>query len=133
MLGKLKRGLLISSGLLFTGLGLIGIFIPLLPTTVFLLMAAYCFAKSSGKFYFWLLNNKWFGSYIKNYKEKKGVTLRTKIFTLSLLWITILFSALFMVQNLYVKMVLLFIAIGVTIHLLTIRTYKETAGEADVK
>jgi uncharacterized membrane protein YbaN (DUF454 family) len=132
MFTGLKKTLLISAGLIFTGLGIIGIFIPLLPTTVFLLMAAYCFAESSEKFYSWLLNNKWFGSYIKNYRDKKGVTLRTKIFTISILWITILYSAFLLVENFYVKIVLLMIAVGVTIHLLTIRTYRSSGSEVDV-
>jgi uncharacterized protein len=132
MFGRLKKSILVSAGLFFTGLGIIGIFLPLLPTTVFLLLAAYCFARSSEKFYSWLINNKWFGSYIKNYRDKKGVTLKVKIFSISFLWITILYSAFFLSQNFYVRIVLLFIAIGVTIHILTIRTYKAPESEADV-
>lgn len=132
MLSKLKKTLLITAGLISMGLGIIGIFIPLLPTTVFFLLAAYCFAESSEKFYSWLLNNKWFGSYIKNYRDKKGITLRTKIVSISLLWITISYSAFILVQNFYVRIVLLIIATGVTIHLLTIRTYKASADEPEV-
>jgi uncharacterized membrane protein YbaN (DUF454 family) len=133
ILSGLKRVLLIFAGIFFMGIGIIGIFLPLLPTTVFLLLAAYCFARSSERFYSWLLNNKWFGSFIKNYREKKGITLRTKIFTISILWITILYSAIFLSQNFYVRIFLLLIASGVTAHLLTIRTFRSAEAEAEFK
>ncbi len=118
------RGLLIVVGTLFVGLGVLGIFLPLLPTTPFLLLAAACYARSSKRFYNWLLNNKWFGNYIKNYREKKGVPLEVKLFTISLLWITILFSTVFVVDIFFVRIILILIATGVTIHILYIRTLK---------
>jgi len=68
---RLIRWVLIIAGTFFVGLGVLGIVLPLLPTTPFFLLAAVCFAKSSKRFYTWLLNNKWFGNYIKNYQEKK--------------------------------------------------------------
>lgn len=122
---RLVRGLLISAGTLFVGLGVLGIFLPLLPTTPFLLLAAACYARSSKRFYDWLLNNKWFGSYIKNYREKKGIPSRVKITTISLLWITIAISAVFATDNLLVRIILIVIAIGVTTHILSIRTIKQ--------
>ena len=70
---------MITTGTFFVGLGIIGIFLPLLPTTPFLLLAAACYARSSKRFYNWLLNNKWFGNYIKNYRERKGIPLQIKI------------------------------------------------------
>ena len=122
---RLVRGLLISAGTLFVGLGVLGIFLPLLPTTPFLLLAAACYARSSKRFYDWLLNNKWFGSYIKNYREKKGIPSRVKITTISLLWITIAISAVFATDNLLVRIILIVIAICVTTHILSIRTIKQ--------
>src|SRR6056297_725152 len=89
------RYILLFSGVLFLFLGIIGVFIPILPTTPFLLLSAACFARSSKKFYHWLLTNKWFGSYIKNYHEGKGITLPVKIIVITLLWITVLISILF--------------------------------------
>jgi len=121
---RLIRGLLIIAGTLFVGLGVLGIFIPLLPTTPFLLLAAACYAKSSERFYHWLLNNKWFGNYIKNYREKKGVPLKVKLSSISLLWITILFSVVFIVDILLFRIILILIAAGVTIHILYIRTLR---------
>jgi len=118
------RGLLIAAGTFFVGLGVLGVFLPLLPTTPFLLLAAACYAKSSKRFYHWLLNNRWFGNYIKNYQEKKGVPLKVKLSSISLLWITILFSAVFVVDIPLVRIILILIAACVTIHILSIRTLK---------
>jgi len=122
--GRFIRGLLIIAGTLFVGLGILGIFLPLLPTTPFLLLAAACYAKSSKRFYHWLLNNKWFGNYVKNYREKKEVPLKVKLSSISLLWVTILFSAVFVVDILLFRIILILIAAGVTIHILSIRTLK---------
>ena len=122
---RLIRWVLITAGTIFVGLGILGIFLPILPTTPFLLLAAACYARSSKRFYDWLLHNKWFGAYIKNYREGKGVPLKVKVFTISLLWTTILFSAFFIINNLWIKIVLILIAIGVTIHIHAIKTYKQ--------
>jgi len=123
-LNQLFQAILITSGTIFLGLGLIGIFIPILPTTPFLLLAAACYARSSQRFYNWLMNNKWFGNYIKNYREGRGIPLKFKILTISLLWLTILNSIYFVINNFLIEMILIIIAIGVTIHILTIKTYR---------
>ena len=124
MLNQLLKWILITAGTIFVVLGILGIFLPILPTTPFLLLAAACYARSSKKFYDWLLNNKLFGANIKNYREGKGVPLKVKIFTISLLWITILFSILLIVQIMWIRILLLLIAIGVTFHIILIKTYK---------
>lgn len=121
---KTIRFLLIIAGTISVGLGILGILLPVLPTTPFFLLAAACYARSSEKFYHWLLNNKWFGSYIKNYLNKKGIPLKVKIYAISLLWITILLSAFFAVDVIWVKATLILIAVGVTLHILSIRTIK---------
>lgn len=120
----LIRLVLIIVGTLFVGLGVLGIFLPLLPTTPFFLLAAVCYVRSSKRFYHWLLNNKWFGKYIKNYRERKEIPLKVKIFSISLLWLTIMFSIVFIVDNFFVRIILFLIATGVTIHILSIRTVK---------
>jgi uncharacterized membrane protein YbaN (DUF454 family) len=121
---KLVRGILVVAGTLFLGLGILGVFLPLLPTTPFLLLAAACYLRSSQRFYNWLLGNRLLGSYIKNYLEGKGMPLRAKIFSISLLWITIGYSVIFVVEALPIRVVLALIAIGVTAHILHIRTFK---------
>jgi len=122
---NLNRWILIIIGSFFTGLGILGIFLPLLPTTPFLLLAAACYIRSSERFYNWLINNKWLGNYIKNYLEGKGVSLKSKVLSISLLWITIGYSVVFVVNIFPIRVILILIAIGVTIHLLSIRTLKK--------
>ncbi|MCB0804667.1 MAG: YbaN family protein [Bacteroidales bacterium] len=111
---------LLVLGFLSTGLGFLGIFVPLLPTTAFLLLAAWAFARSSERFYNWLLNNRLFGKYITSYLEGRGVPRQTKIWSVVLLWITILASALFFVGNIWIQVLLLLIALGVSIHIITL-------------
>ena len=109
--------LLIAAGTILIGISIIGIFIPILPTTPFVLLAAGLYAKSSTKFYSWLINNRVLGKYIKNYREGKGIPLNVKIFAISVLWITIGCSAIFAIDILWVRILLVLIAIGVTIHI----------------
>ena len=108
-------------GSIFVGIGVVGIFIPLLPTTVFLLLASYFFMKSSPELNEKLLNHKHLGSYIRNYKEKKGMPIRSKITSISLLWISILLSAYYFTDSLFIRILLLIIATGVTIHIATLK------------
>ncbi len=112
-----KRRLLIGAGTLSTGLGIIGVFVPILPTTPFLLLAAACYMRSSERFYQWLLNNRIFGAYVRNYIEGRGMPIRIKIFTILLLWLTIGLTITFGVQNIVIRIVLICIAIGVTTHI----------------
>lgn len=122
---NLSRWLLISAGTFFIGLGIIGIFLPLWPTTPFLLLAAACYARSSKRFYNWLLNNRWFGNYIKNYREGKRVPLKVKVLSISFLWFAIGYSAIFIVHILLGRIILILIAIVVTMHILSIKTLKQ--------
>lgn len=115
---------LIVAGTIFLLLGIIGILLPLLPTTPFLLLAASCYAKSSTRLYNWLLENRWFGKYIKNIREGHGIPLKVKISVITLLWIAIGFSAIFVVQGLLVRIILVLIAVGVTAHIVFYRTSK---------
>ncbi|MDD3521053.1 MAG: YbaN family protein [Actinomycetota bacterium] len=121
-LNKPKRIFLISAGTLFIGLAVAGIFIPVLPTTPFVLIAAALYSKSSMKFYQWLINNKIFGRHIKNYRDKKGVAVSFKVVVLIFLWIAIICSILFAINLLWVKIFLGIIALSVSIHILTLKT-----------
>ncbi|XES77410.1 MAG: YbaN family protein [Candidatus Bathyarchaeia archaeon] len=123
---SIKNALLVAAGTICVCLGAIGIVLPILPTTPFLLLAAACYLRGSERMYHWLLTNRWFGTYIKNYHEGKGMSARGKIFTLTLLWVTILYSALFVVNSWIIQVVLFCVCIGVTAHLLKIPTYRET-------
>jgi len=126
---KIFRAFLLVVGILSLGLGILGIILPLLPTTPLLLLAAYCFARSSERFYQWLLNNRWFGEYIKNYREGRGMPRREKILTLAVLWVTIGFATVFVASAWWIRLILLAVACGVTIHLVRIKTHIPPADE----
>ena len=115
------RWTLMFAGTVLVGIGILGIFLPLLPTTVFFLMAAWCYARSSKKFYDWLHYNKVFGKYLKNYREGNGITVSGKISIIVVLWGGILYS-IFVTQSHIIQLLLLAIAIGVTIHIIVIPT-----------
>jgi uncharacterized membrane protein YbaN (DUF454 family) len=112
----------IIAGTFFLALGIIGVFLPLLPTTPFLLLSAACYFKGSKKMHDWLLNNRWFGSYIRNYREGKGVSAKMKTISIIVLWITIGYSTIFAVNILIMRIILVLIAIGVAIHVVRLPT-----------
>jgi len=119
---KIVKYILAILGLISLGLGILGIFIPLLPTTPFLLLSAALFMKSSKRLYNWLINHKYLGEYLQNYLHHKTIAKKTKFSSLSLLWITIIISILFIVDKLIFKILLLIIAIAVTIHILSFKS-----------
>jgi uncharacterized membrane protein YbaN (DUF454 family) len=123
---KSIRILLMIAGTISLALGTIGLFFPILPTTPFLLVSAACYMRSSERMYNWLLNNRWFGEYIRNYQEGKGIPLKTKIFAISVLWATILFSSFFIMKEILIaQIVLLIVAVVVSVHLLRLPTFKK--------
>ena len=111
------RVLLIIVGLLSVTLGTIGAFVPLLPTTPFLLLASFCFVRSSNRLYTWLINHRFFGRFIRDYVENKTIDPTIMWITLAILWTSILSSVIFLNVIIWIKLGLLTIAIGVTIHL----------------
>ena len=120
-LKKPVKILLITLGTFLIGISIVGIFIPVLPTTPLLLLAAALYAKSSRRFYNWFINNRILGRYIKDYREGKGIPLKVKIITISILWITIGYSAIFAIDILWVRILLVLIAVGVTIHIASMK------------
>ena len=115
------RAMLIIVGTVSLALGLIGIFVPVLPTTPFLLLAAACYARGSLRFYRWLIQNRLFGAYIRNYREGKGLPIKLRAPTLNTLWITIGLTAILFVDALWIRVLLLVIAVAVTWHVATLR------------
>ena len=110
------------AGTVFLGIGLIGIVLPVMPTTPFLLLAAACYLKGSAKMYEWMTRNRLFGRYLRDYMEGMGIPLRVKIASIGFLWLAISASILLVVNDLVVRAILLVIGVGVTIHILRIRT-----------
>ena len=121
-----KRILFIVAGTICLGLGALGIILPLLPTTPFLLLTAACYMRGSDRMYQWLLNNKWFGKYIRNYREGKGIPLRGKISALVLLWTTISFTAIFIINIDVIRVTLFLIATIVSIYLIRLPTLEKS-------
>lgn len=101
----MKKTLFIVLGSVSLALGIIGIVVPGLPTTSFVLLSAYLYARSSEKLYNKLLNHKFLGGYIKDFQ--KGVSVRTKVRAISMMWTMILISAYFFIENLYIRLVLI--------------------------
>jgi uncharacterized protein len=108
----------LALGLFFTGLGFLGYILPGLPGTVFILIAVYFFARSSPRFYNWLLNNRIFGGLIRDWRAGKGLSLRAKIMAVSVILVTITLSALAL-QNQIVKIVVVLCGLGVSLYLWT--------------
>jgi len=105
-------------------LGILGIFLPLLPTTPFLLLTAALYFRSSPKLYNWLIRHKYFGSYIRNFREHKAMPLKAKILSITLLWITMLNCVFFVVSYPWLRIILLLIAVGTTYYILSFKTLK---------
>lgn len=103
-------------------LGVFGIFVPILPTTPFLLLAAFFYARSSQAFLHRLLTNRWLGVYIRNYRDGRGIPLRMKVITITGLWATIGLSIAMVVASPWARLALIAIAAAVTVHLVKIRT-----------
>lgn len=123
---RLVRWLLIAAGSLLVGIGVVGIFLPLLPSTVFFLMAMGCYGKSSPSAYRWMTTNRLFGRHLREYREERGATVSTKVVSIATLWIGIGASEYF-IDKLWIRLLLVGIALGVTAHLFLLRTIRRTA------
>lgn len=121
-LSRLLRWALLLAGLLAVALGVIGILLPVLPTVPFLLLALACFARSSERFYTWLLDHAHFGPIIRPYLDGRGMARASKVKAIILLWASIAVSVLFLVVVSWLQGLLLVIAFGVTLYLLRLPT-----------
>lgn len=121
----LLKKIYVFFGILSLVLGFIGIFLPLLPTTPFLLLSAILFSKGSKKLHDWLINHKLFGKYIYEFTVEKAIPLNAKIISISMMWLSILFSV-FVVANgkLWLQILLIAIALAISIHISLFKTKK---------
>ena len=103
-------------------LGIMGVFLPVLPTTPFLLLAAAMYMRSSQRLYNWLMSHKHLGAYIRNFREHKALPLRVKVVSVTMVWATLLYCAIFVAKEWWMSTMFIAIAIGVTIHILSFRT-----------
>ena len=107
---KSIRLLWVLLGSISVGMGVVGIFVPGWPTTIFLIIASYFYIRSSDKLYNWLLNNKILGIYLKNYYSGKGMPVKAKIFSISMMWVFGLLSIfLWIPSNFIIIKIIVFI------------------------
>jgi uncharacterized membrane protein YbaN (DUF454 family) len=111
------RYILFTIGWISFVLGIIGILLPVLPTTPFLLLSAACFLRSSPRFYIWLTEHRWWGKYIRYYLNGEGIPRRIKILIIVMLWITILTSALLIVKIHWLSVMMISVATVISIYI----------------
>ena len=116
---RLVRGLFLAAGLVFVAVGILGIFLPILPATPFMILAAACFARSSARFYNWLLNNPTFGPTVREWRRHRSIPYRTKLAAIGLMAATLATSIVFFVEGAYLKW-----ALGVLGLLLAVWMYR---------
>ena len=109
-------------GFISVFLGVLGIFLPVLPTTPFLLLAAAMFFRSSPQAYQWLIDHPQLGPYIKNFREEKSIPLRIKIIAVSTLWLTFFYGIIFIIGDLWVKVLMMALGTSITIYILSFKT-----------
>lgn len=119
---NLRNMLFAAGGVICVVLAFLGVLIPVLPTTPLLLLAAFLFTRSSPRALHWLENNRLFGAYIRNYRSGRGMKLRDKVITLALLWLGIGLSIVFLLDRLWLELLVAAVAAGVTAHLVRIKT-----------
>jgi uncharacterized membrane protein YbaN (DUF454 family) len=124
-----RRAVYFAVGALSVGLGIIGIALPLLPTTCFLLLAAWCFARSSPRAERWLHENRVFGRYLRDYRERGVISSRARHVSLLTLWACIGVSAFVFVDRTWVVALLLVVAAAVTIHLVSLPSERTPAAD----
>ncbi|MCK4828568.1 YbaN family protein [bacterium] len=118
------KPLLILLGSFFLGLGFLGIFIPGLPTTPFLLLAAGCYVRSSDRLYTWLLNHYIFGRHIQNFRENRSISLHSKIISLIAMWLMISLSVFVFIKIFWIRILIAILGVIGTVVILLIRTSK---------
>ena len=117
--------LYIVLGSISLALGILGIFLPVLPTTPFLLLSAAMYVRGSQRLYDWLMAHKHLGPYIKNFREHRALPLRVKVVSVSMVWLTLLYCAFFVAKEWWMSAVFIAIAVGVTVHILSYKTLKK--------
>lgn len=122
MKSVIYKYILAALGLLSLALGVLGIFLPVLPTTPFLLLSSALFLRSSRRLYDWLMNHPKLGPYIRDFMVYKTIPLKGKIISISMLWISLICCAIFVSDNLCLRFMFIAIAIGVSIHILSYKT-----------
>lgn len=118
----LAKPLLFAAGVVSLSAGVVGVFLPILPTTPFLLLSAACFLRSSHRIYTWLTRQKILGPYIENWTRYRAITLPAKIASIAVLWTVLAATIIFALSSPFMRMLLILVGTGVTVHLLFLKT-----------
>lgn len=133
----MKKTFFKLAGYLAVALAFAGAFIPLLPTTPFLLLAVYCFSKGDARMNRWLLHNRLFGKYLRDYEEGRGIPLAVKITAMITMWSSILFTSIVLIDRMWIRMILFALSLFISVHILKLKTIrhdteKDVAASPDV-
>lgn len=121
----MKRALYISIGTISLVVGIVGIFLPLIPTTPLLLLAAALYLRSSERLYNWLITHPKLGPYIINFTQKRAIPLRVKILSVSMVWLTLLYCAFVIASQWWASLLFILLALAITIHILSYKTLRD--------
>jgi len=130
-MNRYTKALLVALGTCSVALGVVRMVLPLIPTTPFLLLAVYCYGRSSPRFLRWLLANRCFGAYLDNYLTGRGMVLRDKVVSLTTLWIALGITGATAVTGWRGRALLAAVGVGVTAHLVRLRTHRSKRRAAD--
>lgn len=122
----MKKVILMTLGSISLVLGFIGVFLPVIPTTPFVLVSLACFMNTSEKMHHFVMTNKHLGPYARAYANGEGIPKRAKLKAVFLIWITIGFSVIFVLDKLPLRLMLLIIATIVSTYIFTRPTVEET-------
>jgi uncharacterized membrane protein YbaN (DUF454 family) len=130
-LSTYKQKIFLILGFIFVAFGIIGAILPLMPSTVFFILAAYFFSKSSEKFHKKLLDNKYIGRHLKNFYEKKGMPLRAKIISILSLFLTITISIILVERTPFLVVILLSVAFAVSFYIISLNTIENSISKGE--
>ncbi|MBU5636905.1 YbaN family protein [Geomonas sp. Red69] len=125
------RYLLIGTGVLSLAAGGVGLFLPLVPTIPFLLVAVICFSRSSERFHTWLVEHRHFGPMLKEYLAHGSIPLRVKCLVIGAIWVSFPVTAFVFVAAAWLRILLLFIAACITVYLLMLPTAPRRAKDPE--
>jgi uncharacterized membrane protein YbaN (DUF454 family) len=128
---RARKIILMLSGILFVGLGILGAFLPLLPTTIFLILASACFVRSSERLNTWLTNHRYLGKYLRNYRDGGGMSVRAKFISIGMMWASIIVSLSLVRPGLVISLVFVAIAVAVSVHIATIKPKHRPAADLE--
>jgi uncharacterized protein len=128
MFKQSMKVLLIISGTVCVGLGILGIFLPILPATPFFLLASACYVRGSERLHELLINNRHIGTYISNFQQRKGLPLKAKMYTILLLWVSVLFS-LYQFNNKILSFLLILVGSVISYIILSLTTLRDLSND----